>query len=278
LVPNGLAFAMNCYYCGAANAPDELRCVRCGRRLQMANARPAPAGYRPAALALQPLPDPGLPKAAAPRQPKLFPPAAAPAPRVVPISGPQAAAAAPARAKQPAAKKAVPPANRQQQLAFGPVISPAATASRVEPVRFCQAPVAAPEHRAVAAFIDGGVILASWMTMAAIYTFWGGGQWTATPLALAAYATLGVGAAALYSLLWAFANGESAGLRAARLRILNFDGRPANRAERLARIASAWISIAPAGLGLVWALLDEESLTWHDQISKTFPTPIDAIR
>jgi uncharacterized RDD family membrane protein YckC len=62
------------------------------------------------------------------------------------------------------------------------------------------------------------------------------------------------------------------------LRILNFDGRPATRQERLARVASAWISAAPAGLGLVWALLDEETLTWHDQISKTFPTPIDAIR
>jgi hypothetical protein len=23
---------------------------------------------------------------------------------------------------------------------------------------------------------------------------------------------------------------------------------------------------------LVWALVDEESLTWHDHISKTFPT------
>ena len=27
------------------------------------------------------------------------------------------------------------------------------------------------------------------------------------------------------------------------------------------------------GLGLVWALVDEENLTWHDHISKTFPTP-----
>ena len=26
------------------------------------------------------------------------------------------------------------------------------------------------------------------------------------------------------------------------------------------------------GLGLVWALVDEENLTWHDHISKTFPT------
>lgn len=267
---------MNCHYCGAVNAPDELRCGRCGRRLQLANPRPAPDGYRPAALALKPLPDPGFPSPAASRQPKLFP--ASSSPRVVPISG-QATAAAPARAKTPPKKSAGPPAEkRQQQLAFGPVISSSAAAPTVEPVRFCKAPVARPEHRAVAALIDGAMILASWIVLAAIFTFWGGGHWSATPLALCAYAVLGLSAIFLYSLLWALGNGESAGFRAARLRILNFDGRPANRQERLARIASAWISIAPAGLGLVWALLDEETLTWHDQISKTFPAPIDAIR
>jgi hypothetical protein len=31
-------------------------------------------------------------------------------------------------------------------------------------------------------------------------------------------------------------------------------------------------------LGIVWALLDEEHLTWHDHISKVFPTPIDVPR
>jgi hypothetical protein len=27
-----------------------------------------------------------------------------------------------------------------------------------------------------------------------------------------------------------------------------------------------------AGTGLIWALVDEDSLTWHDHISGTFPT------
>lgn len=267
---------MRCQYCGAANAPEELRCGRCGRRLQLANPRPAPEGYRPAALALKPLPDSGLPKPAEPRQPPLF--QATAAPRVVPISGPTAAA--PARAKAPPPKKpaTTPPARKPQQLAFGPVISPAASTPTVEPVRFCKAPVARPEHRAVAAFLDGSIVVASWIVMAAIFLVWGRGPFPASPLAMAAYVVLGAGVSILYSLLWAFANGESFGLRAARLRILNFDGRPATRQQRLARVASAWISTAPAGLGLVWALLDEETLTWHDQISKTFPTPVDAMR
>jgi uncharacterized RDD family membrane protein YckC len=266
---------MKCHYCGAANAPDESRCVRCGRRLQLANPRPAPDGYRPVALALKPLPEPGVRNPIAPSQPKLFSGAAAP--RVVPISGQTAAAPAPAKAK-PTPRRAPQTSNRQQQLAFGPVISSSPSKPEVEPVRYCKAPVARPEHRAVAAFIDVGLMVAGLLIVAAIYTFLGNGSWTATPLALGSYAFLVAGVLLLYPLLWAFGDGESPGMRAARLKILNFDGRPANREERLARIASAWISLAPAGLGLIWALLDEEALTWHDQISKTFPTPIDAIR
>ncbi len=147
----------------------------------------------------------------------------------------------------------------------------------VESVRYCKAPVARPEHRAVAAFIDAGIVLTAILIVAAIYTFWGGGVFRTDALALSAFAVVCGGIVVVYQLLWALANGESAGLRAARLKLLNFEGRTPGRRERLARIASAWISVAPAGLGLVWALLDEEALTWHDQISKTFPTPVDAL-
>ena len=34
------------------------------------------------------------------------------------------------------------------------------------------------------------------------------------------------------------------------------------------------IGFMAAGLGLVWSLVDEERLTWHDLMSKTFPTPV----
>jgi hypothetical protein len=29
------------------------------------------------------------------------------------------------------------------------------------------------------------------------------------------------------------------------------------------------------GLGMFWALMDEEGLTWHDHMSRTFPTVQD---
>jgi len=31
------------------------------------------------------------------------------------------------------------------------------------------------------------------------------------------------------------------------------------------------LSILPLGLGLAWALFDEDRLTWHDRLSGTYP-------
>ena len=32
------------------------------------------------------------------------------------------------------------------------------------------------------------------------------------------------------------------------------------------------IALLAAGIGMLWALVDEDGLTWHDHISGTFPT------
>ena len=78
---------------------------------------------------------------------------------------------------------------------------------------------------------------------------------------------------ALYRLLWSCACTDSPGMRWTNLVLINFDGQSPTRKQRLARTASGWLSLAAGCLGLVWALVDEETLTWHDHISKTFPTP-----
>ena len=77
----------------------------------------------------------------------------------------------------------------------------------------------------------------------------------------------------LYKLLWCMANGDSAGMRWTRLTLVNFDGQRPTRTQRMHRMASGALSLCAAGLGLLWALVDEETLTWHDHISRTFPTP-----
>jgi len=58
-----------------------------------------------------------------------------------------------------------------------------------------------------------------------------------------------------------------------RLKLVNFDGQPPDLRQRLCRSGFALLSMAAGAVGLIWALVDEEALTWHDHISRTFPTP-----
>ncbi len=78
--------------------------------------------------------------------------------------------------------------------------------------------------------------------------------------------------ALFYRALWCMADGDSPGMRFAGLHLVDFDGRRPDRDQRVLRQVAGLLSLVSAGLGLVWALVDEESLTWHDHISKTFPT------
>ena len=75
-----------------------------------------------------------------------------------------------------------------------------------------------------------------------------------------------------YKLLWAFAGLDSPGTRMAGLELVDFDGKTPSRERRYSRLFGGMISFLAAGVGLIWALVDEDKLTWHDHISGTFPT------
>ena len=153
----------------------------------------------------------------------------------------------------------------QQNLEFGRSTKPA------EGVIYCDAPVAVPAHRAMAAALDGSLILIATAIFGIIF-YLAGGQvllnaktW---PVLVAVVAVFLV----FYEILWCLAGGDTAGMRWARLTLVDFDGQRPRRKQRLYRLASEILSLLAAGIGLLWALVDEETLTWHDHISKTFPT------
>lgn len=62
------------------------------------------------------------------------------------------------------------------------------------------------------------------------------------------------------------------GMLMARLRLATFDGRFTNRHVRRSRALAMFLSCASAGLGFCWALVDEDTLCWHDKISRTYLT------
>jgi uncharacterized RDD family membrane protein YckC len=140
-----------------------------------------------------------------------------------------------------------------------------------EAVRYCDAPVATPMHRAAAAALDYAIVsIAVGVLVTMLYL-------VAPELVNFAAAPYIAGLAGFcgfaYKLLWVLAETDSPGLRWTQLRTLNFDGINPTRNERLARVAAGCLSVLAGGLGLIWATADEETLSWHDHMSKTFLTP-----
>jgi uncharacterized RDD family membrane protein YckC len=283
---------MHCPHCRAVNEQTEERCVHCGRRLNSSAPGPFPvrnpnsvtvAATAPALdvfAGAEPVPAQPLetPKSETPNyQPSLFRDGAAgnkviPIPTLTPLHPYHRRTASQQR---PASRRPQHRRSDSQQSQFQQTLGfqePVAEV-RVQPGETidCDAPVAAPTHRLVASAVDGSLILVGVGVFLAIF-FLSGGQVTLDRQAL--YFILGVTAviALFYRALWCLANGDSPGMRFAGLRLVDFDGRRPDREQRGIRQVASLLSLLSAGLGLVWALVDEENLTWHDHISKTFPT------
>jgi uncharacterized RDD family membrane protein YckC len=164
-----------------------------------------------------------------------------------------------------------PAPNNQQSLNFtSAVMTPALPRTAREGVIYCNASVASLEHRSLAAFVDFTVVaIALGAFVGTLYSF--GGEVIFSKYSVPVYIAAAAILVLLYRLLWCLGNGDSPGMRAMQLRLVDLDGRKPDRQQRFLRLFSGWVSILAAGLGLFWALADEESLTWHDHISRTFP-------
>jgi len=155
----------------------------------------------------------------------------------------------------------------QQEFQFGGEPELAASSE----VIFCDAPVALPAHRMMAAAMDASMVLIGAGMFLGVFLFSGGEMVLnrqTIPFLVGVVAVL----ALFYRILWCIADGDTPGMRFAGLKLVDFDGRRPNREMRGLRQAAGLLSVLSVGLGLVWALVDEENLTWHDHISKTFPT------
>jgi uncharacterized RDD family membrane protein YckC len=298
---------MECRYCQAANADDDHRCRRCGRRLRISGvyaglSASAPVLHGNAApvleydsepvlqheLAASPMrvvanrtdvhrpPEPSEPRRPITYQPSLFPS------RELPLVV-QFETIAPGLA-QPSQRKPQSTTTRQrrrtvivgqQALEFEHQFAPSARSSKAsEGVIYCDAPVAIPAHRAMAAAMDASVVLMALAVFGIIFRL-AGGLFILNAKTAPMFLGVAAGVVIFYRLLWCLANGDTLGQKWTRLRLVNFDGQRPTRAQRFHRTASGFLSLMAGGIGLLWGLVDEETLTWHDHISKTFPTPVN---
>jgi uncharacterized RDD family membrane protein YckC len=284
---------MECRYCQAANSDDDHRCRRCGRRLRMS---PVYTGSSAAAPVLQyetveastpslraggrlephTTREPSAPRRPITYQPSLFTSRELPMvvrfETIVPGAVPP-----PPRKPQPSAprqrrRKVIP---GQQALEFTHQFSQSARSSKpADGVIYCDAPVANPAHRATAAALDASLIVMALGVFGIVFHL-AGGEFVLNAKTTPMFVGAAAGVVIFYRMLWCLANGDTAGQRWTRLRLVNFDGQTPTRAQRFYRTASGFLSLMAGGIGLLWGLVDEETLTWHDHISKTFPTPVN---
>jgi len=75
-------------------------------------------------------------------------------------------------------------------------------------------------------------------------------------------------AAVFYIGFWV-QGGQTLGMRAWRLRVVQHSGDAINWKVGSVRFVAGILAIIPAGLGLFWLVLDPQRLAWHDRLSKT---------
>jgi uncharacterized RDD family membrane protein YckC len=80
-------------------------------------------------------------------------------------------------------------------------------------------------------------------------------------------------AAALYQALFLTLAAATPGMKYAGLRLSTFSGQVPTRTERCTRLTALLLSVLPVGIGIVWAIFDEDRLCWHDRLSLTYLRP-----
>jgi uncharacterized RDD family membrane protein YckC len=76
-----------------------------------------------------------------------------------------------------------------------------------------------------------------------------------------------------YQYLLLVYTGSTPGLKLAKLRLSQFDGRPVPRRLRRWRVLASVLSGLSLALGYAWCLFDEDQLCWHDRITHTYMAP-----
>ena len=75
-------------------------------------------------------------------------------------------------------------------------------------------------------------------------------------------------AGGFYLFFWA-RGGQTLGMRAWRFRLVREDGCPLSPGDALKRLLWASLTLVPAGIGLLWMLVDRDKSTLYDRLSHT---------
>jgi uncharacterized RDD family membrane protein YckC len=133
-------------------------------------------------------------------------------------------------------------------------------------------PVASIDDRRLAALIDLGCLLFAYGGFLMLFGSLGG-QFTLSKLTAVVYTTTFAIVYLQYFSLFTIFGGTTPGMMMRNLQVTGFSGEPPAPRQMLLRSAGYLLSAGTFFLGFLWAMWDEDQLTWHDRLSKTYLSP-----
>lgn len=145
-----------------------------------------------------------------------------------------------------------------------------AGAAEVHAAPKVERPQLAPFGRRMMALVaDAGLIAGAFVLTAFLTAINIRNLPTGKPLELAAAAVMLFTWLAYHAFFFAVAK-STPGMSYAGVRLSTFAGASPTRAQMRQRLGGMVLSLLPVGIGVVWALFDEDHLSWHDRISQTY--------
>jgi len=133
-------------------------------------------------------------------------------------------------------------------------------------------PVASMDDRRLAALIDCCCLLFAYGGFLMLFGSLGG-QFTLSKLNAAVYITTFAIVYLQYFALFTIFGGTTPGMMMRGLQVVSFSGEPPTPRQMLLRSAGYLLSAGTFFLGFLWAMWDEDELTWHDRLSRTHLSP-----
>jgi len=104
-----------------------------------------------------------------------------------------------------------------------------------------------------------------------------GGQFTLSKLSAAVYvATFGIVYLQYFALFTTF-GGTTPGMMLRGLQVVSSSGEPPTPRQMLLRSAGYLLSAGTFFMGFLWVMWDEDELTWHDRLSRTYLSPVQTL-
>jgi uncharacterized RDD family membrane protein YckC len=132
-------------------------------------------------------------------------------------------------------------------------------------------PVASIDDRRLAAMIDLVCLLFAYGGFLALFGSLGG-QFTLSKLSAAVCATTFAIVYLQYFALFTVFGGTTPGMMMRGLQVASLSGEQPTPKQMLLRSAGYVLSASTFFLGFLWAMWDEDELTWHDRLSQTYLT------